>query len=321
MAVPSESAAWRVLVTGGAGFIGSRLVKRLAEGWPNAKITVIDDFRSGDFKNLSGFTGDLVAGDVSRMNLKSRFAPKAFDAIFHLASITDTTVSDQLVMCHDNIEGHRNVLEYAKEGQIPVTYASSASTYGVDGEEGRANVETDPREPANVYGYSKTQLENLTQVVLENPDNTGWKINGVRYFNVYGPFEQHKGKMASMVYQLYLQMKQGKRPRVFEHGEQMRDFVHVDDAVEGTIRAMGSGTRGIFNLGCGVPFSFNQLIAELNKALGTSLEPEYFPNPYSFAQAYTCADLTRSRENIGYEPAYPPEAGIAAYVKWLEERQ
>ncbi|MBK8206065.1 MAG: ADP-glyceromanno-heptose 6-epimerase [Planctomycetes bacterium] len=315
MSLPGKNAIWRVLVTGGAGFIGSRLVRRIEAEWPNAEVTVIDDLRSGHFKNLEGFRGDLITADLTNLDFASYFKPKHFDSVFHLASITDTRVLDQFTMCHDNIESFRNLLEYAQPNKIPITYASSAATYGIDA---RVNVETDDRKPANVYGFSKVQLENLADRVAGTPDNAGWKVNAVRYFNVYGPHEQHKGAMASMCYQLYLQMKQGKRPRVFKSGEQKRDFVHVDDAVECTLLAMDSGKSGVFNTGSGEARTFNELIAELNKAMGTKLEPEYIDNPYAFFQPFTQADLTRSKAELGYTPKHTLASGIKSYVDWLK---
>ncbi|MBX3459106.1 MAG: ADP-glyceromanno-heptose 6-epimerase [Planctomycetes bacterium] len=315
MALPGKNAIWRVLVTGGAGFIGSRLVRRIAAEWPNAEVTVLDDFRSGHFKNLEGFRGDLVTADLARVDLGSYFKPKQFDSIFHLASITDTRVCDQHQMCNDNIESFRNLLEYAQPNRVPITYASSAATYGISD---KPNHETDPRKPANVYGFSKVQLENLADKFVSTPDNAGWKVNAVRYFNVYGPHEAHKGAMASMVYQLYLQMKQGQRPRVFKSGEHKRDFVYVDDAVECTLLAMDSGKSGIFNTGSGEARSFNDLISELNAAMGTRLEPEYIDNPYTFFQPFTQADLSRSITELGYTPQFNLAKGVKSYVEWLK---
>ncbi len=232
MSLPGKSVRWRVVVTGGAGFVGSTLVKRIEREWENAEVTVIDDFRSGHFKNLEGFRGEVIAQNLTKIKLKEFFEPKTVDAIFHLASITDTREQDQRKMTWDNVESFRRLLEFAREKEIPITYASSAATYGIDA---RINNETDERKPANVYGFSKVQLENLAAKYLAEPELQGWKISGVRYFNVFGPGEAHKGVMASMIYQLYLQMKAGKRPRVFRSGEHKRDFVHVDDVVNCTL--------------------------------------------------------------------------------------
>src|SRR5688500_5259204 len=112
-----------ILVTGGAGFIGSNLTLTLQEKYPDANITVIDDFRSGDFKTLQGFRGDFVTADVSRLDWHAQFKDRVFDAIFHEASITDTTVHDQFLQSHDNIEGFRRLLEFAAPHQSTVVYA------------------------------------------------------------------------------------------------------------------------------------------------------------------------------------------------------
>lgn len=317
MPLPAKSVRWRVVVTGGAGFIGSTLVKRIEREWENAEVTVIDDFRSGHFKNLEGFRGEVIAQNLAKIKLKDFFEPKSVDAIFHLASITDTREQDQRKMTWDNVESFRRLLEFAREKEIPITYASSAATYGIDA---RVNSETDERKPANVYGFSKVQLENLAAKYLSEPGLQGWKIAGVRYFNVYGPGEAHKGPMASMIYQLYLQMKAGKKPRVFKHGEQKRDFVHVDDVVNCTLLAMNSGKSGVFNAGSGEARSFNDVISILNHEMQTNLKPEYIDNPFAFFQPFTQADLTRSTRELGYKPKYNLEAGIKQYVAWLEKK-
>jgi ADP-L-glycero-D-manno-heptose 6-epimerase len=303
-----------ILVTGGAGFIGSNLTLALQEQFPDAQIVVVDDFRSGDFRNLHGYRGDFVTADVSRLDWQGHFRDLAFDTIFHLASITDTTVHDQKLQAHDNIEGFRALLRFAEPTQTPVVYASSAAVYGMGG--GLMKEDQVPA-PANIYAFSKWQLDNLARAFSRR--SPSWRIVGVRYFNVYGPREAHKRAAASMIYQLYLQMKTGKRPRVFRAGEQKRDFVYVKDVVACTIQARTAKRSGVFNCGSGQPFSFNEVIAELNKNLGTKLEPEYFENPYSFYQPHTEADLTLSRSELKYVPQFPPAAGIADYVATLEE--
>ncbi|MGZ8900309.1 MAG: NAD-dependent epimerase/dehydratase family protein, partial [Limisphaerales bacterium] len=239
-----------------------------------------------------------------------------FDAIFHEASITDTTVHDQMLQTHDNVEGFRRLLEFAKPNHTRVVYASSAATYGI-GSPG-AMKEDQPAAPANVYAFSKVQLDNLAGQYARA--HNSWKIVGVRYFNVYGPHEIHKKAAASMIYQLYLQMKAGKRPRVFKHGDQRRDFVYVKDVVRMTISAAQAAKSGIYNCGSGVAFSFNEIIETLNHSLGTKLEPEYFENPYSFYQPHTEADLTAAKNDLKYEPEFPPAKGIADYVGLLEGR-
>jgi ADP-L-glycero-D-manno-heptose 6-epimerase len=293
--------------------VGSNLVLALQQKHPDAYIVVADDFRSGEFRNLQGFRGDFVAADISRLDWKAQFKEMVFEAIFHLASITDTTVHDQLLQAHDNIEGFRRLLEFAAPNQTPLVYASSAATYGIGAT--RMKEDQSPA-PANIYAFSKVQLDNLARYYSRR--NPSWRIVGARYFNVYGPREAHKKAAASMIYQLYLQMKSGRRPRIFRAGEQKRDFVYVKDVVAFTINALSAPRNGIFNCGSGQAFSFNEVVAELNKNLGTQLEPDYFENPYSFYQPHTEADLTLSRKELNYVPAYSPASGIADYVAFLE---
>jgi ADP-L-glycero-D-manno-heptose 6-epimerase len=303
-----------ILVTGGAGFIGSNLVLALQEKFPEAFIVVVDDFRSGDFRNLRGFRGDFVAADVARLDWAARFKDHSFDSIFHEASITDTTVHDQLLQTHDNVEGFRRLLEFAAPTHTPVVYASSAATYGIGA--GRMS-EDQPPAPANVYAFSKVQLDNLARHFARRQPS--WRIVGLRYFNVYGPREAHKRAAASMIYQLYGQMKSGRRPRVFRAGEHRRDFVYVKDVVALTIRAATAPRSAIYNCGSGHAYSFNDVIATLNHRLGTKLAPEYFENPYSFYQPHTEADLSLAKKELGWSPQFPPAEGIADYVAALEQ--
>ena len=191
-----------ILVTGGAGFIASNLVLTLQERMPNARLTVIDDFRSGDFKNLAGYKGDFVAQDLATLDWQQQFGDERFDAIFHLASITDTTLHDQFVQTHDNVESFRRLLNFARPNKTRVIYASSASTYGAAS---AASAESNGAAPTNVYAFSKAMMDNLATRVAS--DVNGWIIVGLRYFNVYGPREAHKGLPASMVLHLSRQMK------------------------------------------------------------------------------------------------------------------
>src|SRR5262245_523454 len=307
----------KFIITGGAGFIGSNLTLTLQEKFPDARLTVIDDFRSGNFKNLAGYRGDFVAEDLAKLNWHEKFGdPKGagFDAIFHLASITDTTVHDQFIQVHDNVESFRQLLNFARPTKTRIIYASSAATYGAATE---ASMESDGAAPANVYAFSKVIMDNIARrAAAESPN---WIMVGLRYFNVYGPREAHKGVPASMIYHLAQQIKAGKRPRIFKHGEQKRDFVYVRDVVEGTIRALEAKTSGIYNLGAGQARSFNELIDVLNKCLGTRFEPEYFDNPHAHYQNFTQADLTSARKALKYEPRFSLENGVRDYMEWLYE--
>ena len=312
LAVPLSDSQLNLIVTGGAGFIGSNLTLTLQEKFPDARLTVIDDFRSGDFKNLRGYRGDFVAQNLATLDWPEQFAGEKFDAIFHLASITDTTLHDQFIQVHDNVESFRRILNFARPTKTRIIYASSASTYGPAS---GANVESNGAAPANIYAFSKTIMDNIAvRAAAEAPD---WIIIGLRYFNVYGPREAHKGVPASMVYHLAKQMKSGERPRIFKHGEQKRDFVYVKDIVDGSIRALNARSSGIYNLGSGQARSFNELVDVLNKCLGTKLQPDYINNPHAHYQNFTEADLTKVRGALGFEPRFPLEAGVRDYVEWL----
>jgi ADP-L-glycero-D-manno-heptose 6-epimerase len=173
----------------------------------------------------------------------------------------------------------------------------------------------------NVYGYSKLAMERLAH--LWSLEHSKLPIIGLRYFNVYGPGEAHKGKFASMIWQLSLQMKAGKRPRIFTPGTQKRDFVSIEDVIAANLLAMASPASAdhhqrasVFNVGCGTAHSFNEVIAGLNAALGTNLAPDYFDNPYPFFQNHTQADISQTTRALNYQPQFTNiTAGIAHYMK------
>jgi ADP-L-glycero-D-manno-heptose 6-epimerase len=179
--------------------------------------------------------------------------------------------------------------------------------------------ESQKPDPLNVYAFSKRVMENLAAAYQPK---LKWPIVGLRYSNVYGRGERHKGKFASMIYQLAKQMRAGSRPRIFRAGQQRRDFVYIDDVVQINLKAMearAGGAGGVFNAGYGDAFSFNQVVEQLNRVLKTDLEPDYFENPYAFTQDWTQTDLTESRRVLGYAPQFDLRRGIDAYFEsgWL----
>jgi len=296
----------RIVVTGAAGFIGSNLVKRLAAD--GHETLAVDDFSSASWANLIDHQGDLLTLDTSTDTSTLKQFGK-FDVIFHQASITDTTVIDQRKMLTNNVESFRNILDWSAETGARVVWASSCSIYG----QGAVPMkEAQPPQPLNVYAFSKLQMEKLAKIYgpkLKHP------IVGLRYSNVYGPGEAHKGKFASMIHQLAKQMRAGVRPKVFEHGQQKRDFVYIADLMQANIKAMHAKESGSFNAGAGASWSFNEVISELNRVLKTNLEPEYFKNPYSFTQDWTQTDLTESARVLGYKPEYDLKRGVEAYFE------
>jgi ADP-L-glycero-D-manno-heptose 6-epimerase len=298
-----------VVITGGAGFVGSNLTLEMARRYPEAQLTVIDDFRSGDFHNLEGFKGDLIAGDLATLSPKHYFGGKKVDLVFHLASITDTTDHNQFRQVHDNVESWRNLLDYFAGRKTRFVYASSAATYGIAA--GINRIEQAPK-PANAYAFAKVQLDNLARLWAE--ENKTQTVVGLKYFNVYGPREAHKGAAASMILQLARQMRRGEYPRIFKDGEQKRDFVYVKDIVTCTILAARARKSGLYNAGSGVPRSFNDIIANLNRVLKTDLPPFYIDNPHVHYQPHTEADLTATTAALKYKPKYTLETGIDDYL-------
>jgi ADP-L-glycero-D-manno-heptose 6-epimerase len=294
----------RILVTGGAGFIGSNLARALQAD--AHEVVVLDDFSSAGWTNLKDFRGDALTWDLWGDSQLLQQQP-SFDVIFHQASITDTTVVDQRKMMQNNLEGFRQLLSLAVRWGSRVIWASSCSIYG----QGPVPMkESQNPDPLNVYAFSKMMMERLAEAYQPK---LKWPIVGLRYSNVYGRGEAHKGKFASMIYQLAKQMRAGNRPRIFYEGQQRRDFVYIDDVVQINLRAMNAKTSGVFNAGFGGAFSFNQVVEQLNRVLKTDLHPDYFQNPYSFTQDWTQTDLTESRKVLGYNPQFDLIKGIEAY--------
>lgn len=327
------------LVTGGAGFIGSNLVAALLKRDPRPRVVVVDNFRSGSFANLveacdragvGPFDGEVEPVSTTAEDLDAVLASARPDAIFHEGAITDTTLMDEAEMIRENTVGFETMLRWSASMEIPLVYASSAATYGTPPQTRDRTpfpVEAAGR-PNNVYGFSKWLLEGIHR---RFDDRRAWVV-GLRYFNVFGPGESRKGKMASMVYQLAMQMLDGKRPRLFVDGSQARDQVYVEDVVECTLAAAGLGERrdpapGVYNLGSGVATSFNQIVAALRRALEipeSALPTEYFEMPPSiraFYQDYTCADLRETERGLGWRPRWRPEEAIEHYGRWLREQR
>lgn len=301
-----------ILVTGGAGFIGSRLVLELERR--GEEVVVIDNLTSSNFRNLQDFKGDLIIGDIATMDLRSRFREGELGLIFHQAAITDTTFGDDAMMIQANLEGFRRVLDLAALYKVKLIYASSAGVYG----NGPTPMREDQRPcPLNAYAFSKYLIDNMATRFARR---YGINIIGLRYFNVYGPGEEYKGKSASMICQLERQMKAGKRPRIFRYGEQFRDFVYVRDVISANLKAMEIDRSFVVNVGTGSATTFNRLIEILNRVLSTSFEPEYFDNPYtSFYQNETLADTRLAEELLGFKTAFNIEDGIRDYIRIEED--
>lgn len=310
-----------IVVTGGFGFIGSNLVKTLNERG-RSDILVVDNLTKGekfvnladceiaDFQDKQDFLRSIETG--------CHHAPP-IEVVVHLGACSTTTEWDGHYMMDNNYHYSKALLHYCQEHRVPFLYASSASVYGM------GPVYSERREaekPLNMYAYSKFLFD---QYVRRLP-NPSAQIAGFRYFNVYGPREQHKGSMASVAYHFNNQLKDGDTVRLFEgcdgyaHGEQRRDFIYVGDAVDVTLWFLEHPDKsGIFNLGTGRSQPFNDVARAVIAWHGRG-EIEYIPFPDHLEgryQSFTEADISALRA-AGYDkPFLSVEQGVERYLDWL----
>lgn len=306
----------RILVTGGAGYIGSNIAAALRKR-PGTDVVVVDDFSSGDWRNLIHVDCEVRAADCDDPFLLEEIADGAFSAIFHQAAITDTTVMDQRLMVEANTNAFASILEASSISGTRVTYASSAGTYGNSPAPNRVG---EGEEPENIYGFSKLAMD---RVAYRWYDRHPAPIIGLRYFNVFGPGETHKNerdgnKTASMILQLYEQVKAGKQVRLFKYGEQKRDFVYIRDVVSANLATLDAPRSGVCNVGSGEARSFNDIVTNLSSLQDIELEVDYFDNPFSFYQEHTEADLSETASLLGWSPEWTLERGMQEYIALLD---
>ena len=314
-----------ILITGGAGFIGSNLAFYFQQNFPNSNIVIFDCFRSesifsngnlqsfGHYKNLIGFQGRIICGNINNSTHLNILSDYKFDYIFHQAAISDTRVDDQSIVMETNVNSFYNLLKIAKKNQATMIYASSAATYG-----SMPSPQTEGHErPENPYGFSKLMMDQIAnQYSKDNPEMT---IVGLRYFNVYGPREFYKAKTSSMIIQLGHQILNGKAPRLFERSDKiLRDFIYIDDVIQANIKACQAKKNGSYNIGTGKPRSFQDIADILQKELGTDFQTEYFSNPYDGYQMHTQADITSSMQFLDFHPKVTLEKGINSYISEIK---
>src|SRR5512145_3242004 len=323
------------IVTGAAGFIGSKLVEGLNRRGITDVIAVDNLAHADKFANLAGCEiADYVDQADFIANLE-RYEG-AVTAVFHQGACSDTMETDGRYMLQNNYEYSKRLYEWCQEEEVPFVYASSASVYGA-GPEFREDRSCE--RPLNVYGYSKFLFDQYVRRRLKLKERRA-QVAGLRYFNVYGPNEAHKGRMASVAYHAYQQLLGGGKVKLFVgsggygNGEQKRDFVYVEDVVEVNLWLLEHpGVSGVFNCGTGRAQSFNELAAAvINAVQGTRLPLkelvargliEYIAFPPQLVgkyQSYTQADLARLR-GAGYAREFRPvESGVAAYVAELQRK-
>lgn len=314
-----------IIVTGGAGFIGSNLVAGLnRRGFDD--ILVVDSMESsGKFKNLRGLrvSDYLEKGDFRKAVAAGLFDKTKIEALFHQGACSDTLQTDGRYMMENNYSYSRDLLDFCLKRGIPFIYASSAAVYGL-GKRGFTE-EGECEFPLNLYAFTKYLFDRHVRKVLPQAES---QVVGLRYFNVFGPQEAHKGRMASMVFHAFHQIRETGKIKLFEGsggygpGQQRRDFVFVDDAVKVNIFFLEHPhISGIFNCGTGRSRTFRDLAAAVINATNRGTV-EYIPFPEDLKgryQSFTEADLSKLRRSGYTEPFENLEAAVGRYVRLLSE--
>lgn len=312
-----------IVVTGGAGFIGSAIVWRLNQLGKD-DIIIVDSFGKDEkWKNLVGLKFDDYLDKEDFINGIIDGDPSFdIDSIIHMGACSSTTEKDADYLIHNNFKYTQELARYCLGNDIRFIYASSAATYG-NGERGYDDNENELNElhPLNMYGYSKHLFD-----LWAKKNNVLDKLVGLKFFNVYGPNEFHKDDMRSVVHKAYGQIKETGKVNLFksykkeyEKGEQMRDFIYVKDAVDMTLFFLENKDKnGIFNIGTGKARTWNDLVAIIFKSLNKQMNVEYIDMPESIRDKYqyfTQANLHKLFD-AGYDkPITSLEDGINDYVK------
>jgi UDP-glucose 4-epimerase len=305
----------KVVVTGGAGFIGSNLAAELLNKF---EVTVIDDLSTGHLENLGDLKdrAEFIRGSVTDLDLLNEAFAGA-EAVFHQGAVPSVqrSVDNPLATNRANLDGTLNVLVAAKDcGTRKVIYASSSSVYGdTPTLPKREDMTPNPKSP---YAVSKLAGEYYAQVFSEL---YGLKTVSLRYFNVFGPRQDPGSEYAAVIPRFISRILEGKPPVIFGDGEQTRDFTFVKDVVAANILAMKGDAQGVFNIACGQRTSLNELAASIMAICGMSLRPIYdAPRPGDIRDSL--ADISAARERLGYRPEFDLQRGLAETVRWFSER-
>ena len=325
-----------IVVTGGAGFIGSNLIAALNSRDRNDIILVDDLSDTAKIQNINDLTiADYIDKDYFQATTNNSDLPAGVEVVFHQGACSDTMVNDGRYVMDANFEYSKGLLRACTDNEVPLIYASSASVYGSDG----PFVESPENEhPLNAYAYSKTLFDRYAFGEGRRPSS---QLVGLRYFNVYGPREDHKGRMASVAWHLTRQYFESGSVRLFEGsggyqaGEQRRDFIHVDDVVKANLFFLENpGKSGVFNVGTGKAGTFNDVALAVSNAcreidgrsrwtLEEARQEEvlgYFPMPDALVgkyQSYTEADIGRLKAAGFSNNSLDVEEGVGRYAKEL----
>jgi len=292
----------RVLVTGGTGFIGSNLANHLAA---DNDVIALDNGYLGTPENLSEDVG-YVEADVLDEDL-----PTDVDVVYHLAALSSRQMLEENPRqgARVNVEGFVNVVEQAREdGCDTVVYASTSSAYG-----SRTEPSPEDMDLEAATGYDASMLGRERYAEYYNDFYDDLSCAGMRFFSVYqgyGGSESHKGEYANTISQFADEIASGESPVLWGDGSQTRDFTHVDDVVRGLVATAEHELAGVYNLGTGDPYSFNEMVDRINDVLGTDVEPEYEPIPLENYVHDTCADASKIEAATGWEPRISFDEGV-----------
>jgi ADP-L-glycero-D-manno-heptose 6-epimerase len=293
----------KCLVTGGTGFIGSNIALHLMQEGHEVIITGHESEQQlPEFKGKRLYPG-FIGIDWEAIG--------TVDVLFHQAAMNNTRINDRTEMLRANVESSQVLFEHViTRGCKRIVYASSTAVYGRNPAPYK---ETDSYDLNTPYAESKKLLDDLAMRFADTYPHV--TIVGLRYCNVYGPREHHKGTRATMIYQFAQQMQKGN-PRLFKYGEQRRDYVYVKDVIRANIAAATAKASCVVNCGSGRATTFNRLVELLNDVLGLHRTPEYIDNPYEGNyQDHTECDMTLAHEKIGFLPEYSIEEGIRDYYE------
>jgi UDP-glucose 4-epimerase len=292
----------KILVTGGLGFIGSHIAKRLHSD--GHEVSVIDNLHTGKKGNLGELEGKirLLEGRSGRL---AEFGEK-FEAIVHEGIYSSSPMyKENPNLLSEVVEDFIGILEYAKENKSRVVFASSSSVYN--------GVEPPQKEdaeisPTDFYTEGRIFMERLAELYHRL---YGVEVVALRYFSVYGPNEESKGRYANLVSQFLWETREGKNPVIYGDGEQTRDFTYIDDVVEANLLALKSDIGfGVFNVGRGKSTSINRMVGALGEALGKELRPKYIENPIRNYVQKTEAETSLAKEKLGFVAKVSLEEGI-----------
>ena len=291
------------IITGGAGFIGSNLVKKLLES--EEKVFVIDDFSLGDIKNLNKRDRNLTVFQESCSKIPEIRKIGYVEHVFHLGTPSSAPIyAGNRTLQLRTVEEFEVLTDFCRKSDAGLSLASSSSVYG--------NLSPPHKESADVKpfdGYTTTKIA-MEEILKTFHEKYGLSGVALRLFSVYGPGESHKGQYANLVSQFIWKMYAGKGPVIYGDGSQSRDFIHVSDVVDAFIASAGFGSYEILNVGTGISSTLNELVALINSSLKSNIKPEYVKNPVVNYVMHTKADINKAKRYLGFEYAISLISGI-----------